>query len=216
MHRKNSPERACIASYVGPRAFAPQTRAALEGLGYSVVPAFSMGRFDDASWQPALRIVDERQYQMVPSFEDDPSTPLILLTGTRRVEVDDERVAGRAPRPARLSDLYPIIQSALEPTPRQSPRVPTQLSARGIRRDHRWVGHVVSLSEGGCLLRSSEPLDAGATMNLQFALPRSGILTTRATCVHGGDDVSGLVFRDPPPEVRDRIAGFVTQRLATL
>ncbi|HEM47079.1 MAG TPA: hypothetical protein ENO23_08545, partial [Alphaproteobacteria bacterium] len=94
MHTKGRSERAVIASYVEPRTFASGTRVALHGLGYSLVPAFSMGRFDDASWRPALRLVDERHFDRIPDVEQDPRTPVVLVTGARPRRIDDPRVAG--------------------------------------------------------------------------------------------------------------------------
>jgi hypothetical protein len=215
MHAKRKSERGCIASYVGPRAFAPHTRAALEGLGYRVIPAFAMGRFDDPSWQPSLRLVDERQYEKIPSVLDDPHTPVILMTGLRPQRVEDERIVGRIGRPADLQDIYPLIQRCMEATPRKVPRVATQLAARCIRRDQRSVGNVVSLSEGGCLLRSRQVFDEGSQMNLQFALPSAGVVSTRAECIHRGRSGIGLRFTEASSDVRRHIAQFVTRRLAT-
>lgn len=216
MRTRIAPDRTAIASYVGPRAFGPNVRAALAGLGYEIVPAFSMGRFDDASWRPALRLVDERQYERIPSPQNDPDTPIVLLTGLRPLAIEDDRIAGRVPRPVELSSLYPILQRRLERTPRSAPRVPTQLSARGMRDDHRWVGHVVSLSVGGCFMKSQEILPIGARLSVQFALPHNGIVSTRAECVHATDDGVGLAFTDSPDATIQEIAGFVSTRLATL
>ncbi len=39
-----------IASYVPPQAYAPRVRAALEGLGYQIIPVATRGRFEDDSW----------------------------------------------------------------------------------------------------------------------------------------------------------------------
>lgn len=201
---------------MGPRAFAPRARAALEGLGYRVVSAFAMGRFDDLSWRPTLRLVDERQYSKIPSEAQDPNTPVILMTGIRPLTIKDGRIVGGVSRPAELRDLYPLIQRAMEPTPRSVPRVRTQLAARCIRSDQRFAGNVVSLSEGGCLFRSRQTIERGAQMNLQFALPSGGgIVSARAECVHEGADGAGLRFTTAPSEVRRHIAQFVSQRLAT-
>ncbi|MBW2230074.1 MAG: PilZ domain-containing protein [Deltaproteobacteria bacterium] len=215
MHRKLTSERGCIASYVGPRAFAPQTRAALGGLGYQLIPAFAMGRFDDPSWRTDLRLVDERQYSKIPSEAEDPETPVILMTGLRPLAIKDGRIVGRVGRPVELQDLYPLIQRAMEMTPRAVPRVATQLAARCIRRDQRSVGHVVSLSAGGCLFRSRQSITEGTRMNLQFALPSEGIVSTRAECIHQGRAGVGLRFSGAPTEVRQHIANFVARRLAT-
>jgi hypothetical protein len=216
MRRENTPERGCIASYVGPHALAPHTRAALEGLGYSVVQAFSMGRFEDTSWMPVIRMVDERHLLKVPAADDDPNTPIIVLTGTRPKEIHDDRVAGHVSRPAQLSDIYRILQQSLEATPRGSPRVETLLSARCSRADHRWVGNVVSLSEGGCLFRSAERVEVGESMNLEFSLPKDGVVCTRAVAVYELCGEVGMVFANPNPTTRQSIRDFVVRRLATL
>jgi hypothetical protein len=216
MHTKGRSERSVIASYVEPRTFASGTRVALRGLGYSLVPAFSMGRFDDASWRPTLRLVDERHYDRIPGIEQDPRTPVVLVTGARPRRIDDPRVAGSVRRPLDLESLYPVLQHVLERTPRAAPRVTTRLSARAMREDRRWVGSLTSLSTGGCFFRSSRETPLGARLCVQFALPRGGIVTARAVCIHVGDDGIGLAFTDTSPDARRDIGGFVSTRLATV
>jgi len=210
----NDAAKPCIATHIGPRSLAPQTRAALEGLGYRVVPAFAMGQTDDLPERPRLRLVDERFYDEMPSLKEDPQTPIIVLTDFRPQKFRDARIVGSVCRPAELNDLYPILQSALETTPRTSPRVSTALAARCVRADRRWMGSVVSLSDRGCLFHSRERVADGAQMNLQFALPSSGIITTRAVCIHQGEDAAGLIFSDPSTEDRQVIGGFVLEQLA--
>ena len=51
------PSRRTVASYVPPKAFAPGVRAALERLGYRIVPAVTRGRFAD----DMLRTVDDNR-----------------------------------------------------------------------------------------------------------------------------------------------------------
>jgi hypothetical protein len=216
MRTQGRSERSSIASYVEPRTFASGTRAALQGLGYSLVPAFSMGRFDDASWRPTLRLVDERHYDRIPGIEQDPDTPVVLVTGARPRRIEDPRVAGSVRRPLDLESLYPVLQRALERTPRAAPRVSTRLSARAMREDRRWVGSLTSLSTGGCFFRSRRPTPLGARLCVQFALPRGGIVTARAVCIHVGDEGIGLAFTDTSPEARRDIGGFVNNRLATV
>jgi len=205
-----------IANYVSPRVLAPELRAALRGLGYALVPACSMGRFDDTHWRPALRIVDERQYEKIPDLASDPNTPIVLVTGSRALSIEDERIAGRIGRPVELESLYPILQRTLERTPRSAPRVPTRLSARGLREDHRWVGSVTSLSINGCYFESREKPPVGSGMNIEFGLPRNGMVTARAVCVRVHSDGLGLAFTDASEEARREIGSFVSQRLATL
>ncbi len=213
MHEDKSPSQVYIESHVGPRAFAPRTREALARLGYKVIPAFSSTLDEVEAWRPALRIVDERQFDTVPAQGDAGDVPIILLTGARPLTLEDTRLVGRLRRPATLSSLYPLIQRCLERHPRCAPRVATTLSARVIRADQRTVGSVLSLSEGGCLFRGSEPIERGQQMNLQFALPESGLLTTRAMCVHFAGAEAGLAFQEADGELRRSIGHYVQGRL---
>ena len=190
--------------------------AALEGLGYEVVSAITQGRLSDAHWSPSIRLVDEAHYAKLPTIAKDPTTPIILIVGPRPRDIADNRIVGRARRPGRLADLYPILQESLETIPRRTARVATQLSARCIRNDHRWVGNIVSLSEGGCLFRSDAPCNEGETLNLQLALPHTGIVTSRAECRHRHEGELGLTFRGATREIRGAIDHFVTSRLAGL
>ncbi len=216
MHTNAIPERGLIANYVSPRVLAADLRAALRGLGYALIPACAMGRFDDTSWRPALRIVDERQYDRIPDPSRDPNTPIVLVTGSRALCIQDERIAGRISRPIQLDCLYPILQRTLEPTPRGAPRAPTRLSARGLRGDHRWVGSVTSLSINGCYLESPEKAPVGSHLSVEFALPRNGIVVARAICVSVHADGIGLEFSDISEDTRREIGSFVSLRLATL
>ncbi len=108
-----------------------------------------------------------------------------------------------------------MIQRALEATPRRCPRVPTRLSARCIRSERRSIGAVLSLSEGGCLLRTSESLRKGVSLGVQFALPDYGLVSTRAVCRYTRMGDAGLAFTDPGPDVRHTIAHYITMQLAS-
>jgi len=232
MRTKVRPARAVIASYVEPRTFAPGTRAALQGLGYAVVPALCFGRFDvprtgrfdapgrgrgdEPAEAAAIRLVDERHADRIPGADQDPDTPIVLVSGRRRPRIDDPRIAGVVTRPVDLDTLYPILQRALEATPRRVPRVPIQLSARAMRADRRWAGSLTSLSVGGCYLRSSRRVPLGTPLCVQFALPHNGVLTTRAVCVHADDEGTGLAFTDASDVARREIGGYVAERLAAL
>jgi hypothetical protein len=92
--------------------------------------------------------------------------------------------------------------------------VGTRLSARCIRGDQRSIGAVLSLSEGGCLLRSGESLARGATLRLQLALPDLGLISTRAECRYAREGDAGLAFADSAGHVRRTISHFVTEKLA--
>ena len=200
--------RGTIECHTGPRAYAPQTRAALAGLGYELVPANSK-----RSRGPSLRLVDERRFDRIPSASEDPATPIVSLTGARPLERDDPRIVGRVVRPAALVELYRLIQEALEEHPRKVPRVPAQLAARCVRGDRRWVAVVLSISQGGCLLQCGEPLEPGAHLNVQFALP-AGLMDARARVVQRRGRNVAMTFLRLPETSCTAIDAFVTDRLA--
>ncbi len=216
MHEKQkriTDQKIYVETHIGPRAFAARTREALDRLGYKLIPAFSSSLEDVEAWRPALRIVDERQFDTVPNTGESAARPIILLTGARPIGIDDDRIVGRLERPASLGHVYALIQRCVESSPRSAPRVTTALSARVIREDQRSVGSVLSLSEGGCLFRGSSRLERGQQMNLQFALPGSGLLTTRAVCVHFAGEEAGLAFREADGELRRSIGHYVQGQL---
>ncbi len=95
-----------------------------------------------------------------------------------------------------------------------TPRIPTRLSARCIRAERRSIGAALSLSKGGCLLRTGEAPREGTRLDLPFALPDCGVVSTRAGWrnVRSGD--AGLAFDAPPADLRHTIAHFVTCELA--
>lgn len=205
-----------IASFVPPRSYAPRTRAALEGLGYRIVPVATRGRFTDDSWEPDLRIVDERHVGRVPPEDYLPRTPMILLTGETPLHFGDCRVVGTAPRPAKLEALYPLLQSALENTPRRSARAMTQLPGRCTYDNRRSVGAVVSLSEGGCLFRTREPMEIDSPITLVFPLPLGTMVSTPVHVISQRNECVALAFDGAETPIREAVAQYVEQRLATL
>ena len=205
-----------IASYVPPQAYAPRVRAALESLGYQIIPVATRGHFEDDSWAPDLRIVDERHIDRIPAEDYLPRTPVLLLTRGARPAWRDRRVVGSVPRPAMLKDLYPILQRTLEDTPRVAVRAPTELPGRCTQSDRRWMGAVVSLSEKGCLFRTSELLATDQRLNLLFPLPRGQMVAARARVIGQQGPSVGLVFDDMAPPAREAVAQYVEGRLATL
>jgi hypothetical protein len=207
--------RKIIASYVSPHAFAPWTRAALVGLGYHVVAASTRGRFDDDSWHPDLRIVDDRHFGKLPVENYLPRTPVIVVSSGAPREWRDARVVGQVARPANLGELYPLIQKALEEHPRRAARTPTQLPARCTRDDRRWMGAIISLSSRGCLFHTSSDMSPGMDFNLLFPLPRGRMVSTRARAMNRVGNQLGMEFSNPPQPWNQAIAEFVTERLAT-
>jgi hypothetical protein len=141
---------------------------------------------------------------------------VLLLTGEVRVPCRDRRVIGTVCRPAMLKDLYPILQRALEDTPRIAARTPTELPGRCTHSDRRWMGAVVSLSERGCLFRTNETMATDQRLNLLFPLPLGQMITARARVIGQQGPSVGMVFDDMAPPAREAVAQFVEHRLATL
>jgi hypothetical protein len=216
MQAHPGPRSRTIHSYIGPRALSSQTRRSLSALGYSIVPGSTVTVDGQGLQEPALRLVDERHLASAPTPECDPDTPIILLTGKRARACEDPRIVDHIRRPAQLNDIFRGFQSALETHPRRVPRVATQLAARCIRSHHNSFGAVMSLSEGGCLIATSELIGKGAQMSLQLAIPKDGIITTPAECVYQHENRAGLAFSDTSDRNRQVINDFVASRLATL
>jgi hypothetical protein len=205
-----------IASYVPPQAYGPRVRAALEGLGYQIIPVATRARFEDDSWEPDLRIVDERHLSRIPAEDYLPRTPVLLLTGENRGTWQDRRVIGSVCRPAMLKDVYPLLQRALETTPRIAARTPTELPGRCTHSDRRLMGAVVSLSEKGCLFQTNESLATDQRLNLLFPLPLGQMVTARARVISQHGPSVGLVFDNIAKPAREAVAQYVEERLATL
>ena len=201
-----------LGSYVTPWALARGTRAALEALGYQVVPVVTVARFDDPDWRVDLRLIDARHLDRLP--ED--LTPVILMGEVRGPLPDDARIVGLAPRPARVQDLYPLLQTALEPHPRQAARAPACIPARCTHADRRWSGQVLRLSQAGCLFQSGADLPIDLELNLNFPLPLGRMISTRARVTAHSSDGAGLAFCRASPQAREAIGEYVQRRLATL
>jgi len=190
------------------RSVAPRVLPALESLGYRLL---ENGDDRDADFW----LVDETRLDEVPTSDVAPSARILLISSPRQTRYDDERILAQSARPTRLASVYAMIQSAIEQQPRRSPRIPTELSARCIRADRRAIGAVLSLSEGGCLLRTDEKLRKGTKVDLQFALPEYGLVSTAARCCYTRRGRAGMQFSAPPADVRLSIAHFVTHQLAS-
>ena len=203
-----------ILAHAGREAFSDMSRSILSKLGYVIVPpeefdacAESLGRD-----RPDLRIVDERSIAEVP--DDAYSTvPIILLTGSHGVSGVDPRIVGAIQRPAGMHELYRIIQELLEDTPRSTPRLPVHLKAHCSRDGRDWTGAVLSLSEGGCLLRSTAPQNLGVTFTLRFSLPRTGPLVLDAEVTYQLVPDLGLTFQSTSPTDREAITNFIQRSL---
>jgi hypothetical protein len=124
-------------------------------------------------------------------------------------------VVGEISRPAALEEIYPLVQKALEESPRRAARARTQLPARCTRADQRWMGAIVSLSSAGCLFRTRAEVSVGLDCSLLFPLPRGRMIYTRARVRYRSGDSIGMSFNDPPEASAQAIGEFVADRLAT-
>jgi hypothetical protein len=206
--------RRILLTHAPPEAFAEMSRTILKKLGYAIVtpeefPACAESTGHDV---PDLRIVDERNLAEVPE-DGFSSVPIIVLTGRHGVTGVDSRIVGAIRRPAGMHDLYRLAQEVLEDTPRTTPRIPTHFQARCRRDGKEWTGAVLSLSENGCLLRSTEPQMLGARFTLRFSLPRTGILELEAEVTYQLVPDLGMTFHATSPSDREAISDFISQSL---
>ncbi|MEZ4281565.1 MAG: PilZ domain-containing protein [Myxococcota bacterium] len=203
-----------IGVRIAPKSLAPRVLEALRALGYAMIDLDSERVPASTRDACGLWLVDEDRLPELPGPEETADRRILLIASARSEARADARVFATTRRPARLGPVYEMIQSALESTPRSAPRIRTQLSARCIRGEHRSIGAVLSLSEGGCLLRSGERIARGTRVDLQFALPSFGLISTRAECRYAREGDAGLAFSASGADVRHSIAHFVTARLA--
>jgi len=207
--------RRVLVMHAAPEAFAPRTRLLFQKLGYSIVDPDELAVLlaSEACGRPDLRIVDERSLGEVPE-DPGPQVPIVVLSGRHGVTGADPRIVGAVRRPAGLHELYRLVQQVLEDTPRASPRIPTHLPARCRVGDREWASSVLSLSENGCLIRSSEMPTLGTRLEMSFALPRAGVLRIDAEIAYQLVPDLGIVFNGTSPAVRDAIKSYVQDALA--
>lgn len=208
-------KRRLIVSLARPTAFVPLSRAILGRMGYAIVPVEEWQEYPPlAKREPVLALVDDRLFASLPGGDPFDRLPILLLTGREALNVDDRRVLGAISQPAGLHELYRLLQQVLEPMPRGSLRLPTNLPARMRGGDREWSGSVLSLSENGCLLRSPEPVPLGTPLEISFDLPRAGRIETRAEASYQLLPDFGLVFQSTPAASRHAIRSFVEEHLA--
>jgi hypothetical protein len=204
-----------IVAFARPEVFASHSRPILRRLGYAIEiaepPESPLGVPKVAD----MYFADEHRLADVPDADSGtPSAPVILLTGRRGFAGGDRRVIAAVKKPAGLHDLYRILQQVFEEHPRATPRVATHLPAHCHRKGQTWGAAVVSLSENGCLLRSSEGIPLGSTVNLVFDLPKVGTVQLEAESAYQLLSDTGLVFSAIPHFVRNAINSYVHQALA--
>jgi hypothetical protein len=214
MNAEDIPRR-ILLTHAAPEAFTEMSRTILTKLGYALVTpeefpdcAESLGR--DI---PDLRIIDERSLAEVPE-DGFPAIPIIVLTGRHGVTGADPRIVGAIRRPAGMHDLYRLAQEVLEDTPRTTPRIPTHFRARCYRDGNEWTGAVLSLSESGCLLRSTVPQMLGSRFTLSFTLPCIGTLDLEGEVTYQLVPDLGMTFHATSPSDRAAISDFIGRSLA--
>jgi hypothetical protein len=198
-------------------ALAPWSGQLLSRLGYQIVmpEAFEDQRAQQPGLRPDLLLVDERHLAEVIPEEgvgEDP-VPIVLLCGRHGATGADSRIVGAIKRPAGLHDLYRLLQQIFEDKPRCTLRVATQLRARCESGGKHWEGRVLSLSENGCLIRSSGSMLLGQQVRLEIALPDTAPIALEAEAAYQLLPDTGLVFHALAPDHRLARGRFVKQTL---
>jgi hypothetical protein len=186
------------------RDFSDGVEMALDRLGYELLRASNRGE------APDVRFVAAGRLSRLPA---EAIEPVVLFGGLRSKDAEDPRVIGIVERPAGLDELYRLLQSGLETTPRAVPRITASIPARSLREGIDAPGAIMSLSEKGCLLRSTVKLPGEGALKLQFTLPGRGLIDTWAEPRSDAGRELGLVFDDLPDATRFAIADYVTTSL---
>lgn len=203
------PKQHLVGLYAPRRALARGAATALERLGYRLATSGRRGETE----APDARIASERELRRVPR-ED--RAPLIVLEGRfakRGQRRRDPRVVATLRKPAPLVELYRALQFALEENPRRVPRAAVTLPARCVAGERDWPGAIVSLSEGGCLVRSTQRLDSRRRLQLWFPLPDAGLVEVTARPVYHRGTYLGLAFHELAEATRHAIASCVEEAL---
>jgi hypothetical protein len=217
---ESTPWKRTIVYHGSSEALGPGTDVMLNRLGYRMVPpeTFAELRSEDPKLAPDLLVVDDRRLEELRAEPMDDALAdgrIVLLTGGARAADDDPMVVGAVRRPAGLHDLYRLMQQIFEDTPRTTPRIATQLSARCARGERHWEGRVLSLSENGCLIRSAETIGLGQRILLEFSIPKCGPIRLDAEAAYQLMPDTGLVFNAVAPDHRKSIERFVSETLAS-
>jgi hypothetical protein len=200
-----SPERRVIAIHAPQRAFGPGTLRGLARLGYEIVSTQKRCRSSERT--PDAIVAAGRELRRLPA---DVRTPVVYLERrAERRDPRDPRVVETLRRPASLGDLYRALQLALETNPRRVPRVAITLPARCASGDGDWPGAIVSLSEGGCLVRSAHPLASRRRFRLWFPLPATGLVEVTARPLYQRRGHLGLAFLELADATRRAIADTI-------
>ena len=183
-------------------ALGPRTEVILSRLGYQMLLPETFRKLQEE--HPSLR---------AELLVVDGALPIVLLTGKQGVTGDDPRIVGAAKRPAGLHDLYRLMQQVFEDYPRSTPRVATYLDATCESNSGSWKGRVLSLSENGCLIRSSEAILLGQKLRVELDLPRDGRVELVAEATYQLLPDTGLVFNALESSAREALVRYVTEAI---
>ena len=203
-----------VASYASARSYSPLALKILPKIGYELVPIEHYA--DMACRPPDVQVAEEGRLAEIFETTATQAIPTVVLTGWRGAppQVDGKIVVGAVRAPAGLHELYRVLQQALEELPRTVPRVPTRILARCRRDTMEWDARILSLSENGCLVKTSLVPPLGAMLQLTFKLPDGTEVETQASASYQVLPQLGLVFHATRPELRRAIATYVTHELA--
>lgn len=194
-----------IASHAARTDYAPTCEVLLHKLGYALVPA-------EAAQTPELRIVREDRLAEV----GEAAEPLILLTNGR-ARTTDARAVGRIKRPAKLHEIYRLLQLALEPMPRAVPRVETDLAAHAQSADgDQWDLRVDSLSQNGCLVSGEKLPTLETALTMRIEMPWGERITVPADVAYERREQVGLVFHGITLGTQRKLAKLVLRLLERL
>jgi hypothetical protein len=159
-------------------------------------------------------VLDDHRLDDFLADASDKTPPILLLTGRSGIRRSHPEVVAAVKRPAGLHDLYRILQQYFEDVPRNTPRVSTHIRAECNRNGRVWSAAVVSLSENGCLLRSSQSVPLGSHFDLSIRLPRVGTIEIEAESAYQLVPDLGLVFNSVQPWMREAIQAYVVDALS--
>ncbi len=201
-----------------PEAFALLTRAILGRLGYRILTLDELRRtqsHEGIEHAPVeMLILDEHRREVSEEVDPRGSLPILLLTGRAGIREPDPRVIAAVKRPAGLHELYRIFQRHFEERPRSTPRIETDLEVTCHRKGKTWTAALLSLSDNGCLLRGSEAVPLGSTLDMTFRLPKVGEVELEAETAYQLVPDLGLVFSATPPQTRNAIGAYVLETIA--
>ncbi len=192
-----------ILSLSPPSSYAPLARIMLSQAGYSIISEERWeAHYANVRRAPDLVIIDADRVQELSGL------PGVILYARGESVPWAPSAVGTIERPASFHDLYRLVQAALEPNPRATPRVNTRIPAR-VRGDE---AQVVSLSRGGCLIQHANPPEPGEEIALAFDLPRVGSVELVGRTVYRRMNEAGVAFRDLSHAASRGIQKFVEEQ----